>query len=252
MSEASNGKDSRWNYAFLPEPNNTNNVKCNFCGKVQKEGLQDTNILTVVFVIPNLVRNIWSMLRVEIREYVAKKKQLKEQMDAIPHFDDIVEEQEQWESQASQQKNISHGRCPSDVSLGHSSEYIAQRMQQKRPRSIGPVDLYFMQDEAVKQRKNKDGGKFFYENMKVMRKYAIPKFCQWMYDTWVPFNSVRVDSFGLAIEALGQFGLGMKPPSYHEVSIMYLKKELKHTRVILREHYEIKANMVARNGRWLD
>ncbi|KAL0361780.1 UNVERIFIED_CONTAM: hypothetical protein Sradi_3862500 [Sesamum radiatum] len=157
----------------------------------------------------------------------------------LPHFDDIAGEQEQWETQ---QRDIAHGKRPSNVSLGGSSESIAQRMQQKKPRSIGPIDLYFIQnaDEEVKQRKNKDGGKFD-ENRKKMREYAVQKFCRWMYDTRIPFNTVRANSFGPAIEALGQFGPGMKSRSYHEVRITYLKKELEHTRVILKEHDEIKA-----------
>ncbi|KAL0430475.1 UNVERIFIED_CONTAM: hypothetical protein Sradi_0673500 [Sesamum radiatum] len=112
-------------------------------------------------------------------------------------------------------------------------------MQQKKPRSIGPIDLYFMQDadEVVKHRKNKDGGKFD-ENRKKMREYDVQKFCRWMYDMGIPFNTVRVDSFAPTIEALGQPGPGMKPPSYHEVKVTYLKKELEHTSVILKEHDE--------------
>ncbi|KAL0350145.1 UNVERIFIED_CONTAM: hypothetical protein Sradi_4163700 [Sesamum radiatum] len=108
---------------------------------------------------------------------------------------------------------------------------------------MGPIDMYFMQDAdgIVKQTKNKDGRKFFYENRKKMREYAGQKFCQWIYDMGIPFNTVRAYSFRPAIEALGQFGPSMNPPSYHKVRVTYLKKESKHTRVILKGHDEIKA-----------
>ncbi|KAK4423206.1 hypothetical protein Salat_1903400 [Sesamum alatum] len=65
-------------------------------------------------------------VREEIRNYMAKKKDLKDQMDAIPHFDDIAEEQEQWEAQ---QQNISYGKRPSSFSVGGGSyQSVAQRM----------------------------------------------------------------------------------------------------------------------------
>ncbi|XP_011099989.2 uncharacterized protein LOC105178251 [Sesamum indicum] len=74
-----------------------------------------------------------------------------------------------------------------------------------------------------------------------MREYAIQTFCRWMYDTGIPFNTVRTDNIGPTIEALSQFGPGMKPPSYHEVRVTYLKKELEHTRLILKDDDEIQA-----------
>ncbi|KAL2232577.1 UNVERIFIED_CONTAM: hypothetical protein Sindi_1437700 [Sesamum indicum] len=73
-----------------------------------------------------------------------------------------------------------------------------------------------------------------------MREYAVQKFCRWIYDMGIPFNTVRDDSSGPAVEAIGQFSPGMKPLSYHEVRVTYLKKELEHTSLILREHDEIK------------
>ncbi|KAL0461334.1 UNVERIFIED_CONTAM: hypothetical protein Slati_0021000 [Sesamum latifolium] len=165
MSKASNRKDPGWNYASLLDPNNTNSVKCNFCVKVHKGGItRRKQHLVGGFRSFKPCPKCPEYVRIEIREYLAKKKQLKEQMDAIPHFDDIAEEQEQWKTQ---QRDIPHGKRPSNVSLG--------------------------------------------------------------------------DSFGPAIEALGRFGPGIKPPSYHEVRVTYLKKELEHTRVILKEHDEIKA-----------
>ncbi|KAL0386204.1 UNVERIFIED_CONTAM: hypothetical protein Sradi_3014700 [Sesamum radiatum] len=185
MSETSNRKDPGWNYASLPDSNSTNCVKCNFCGKVHKGAITGhKQHLAGGFrnfkSCPKCPENV----RTEIGEYLE-----------------------------TQQRDVAHGKRPSDVSLGGSSESVAQRMQQKKPRSIGPIDLYFMQDadEVVKQRKNKDGGKFD-ENRKKMREYVVQKFCGWMYDTGIPFNTVRADSSRPAIEALGQFGPNMKSP----------------------------------------
>ncbi|KAK4426517.1 hypothetical protein Salat_1420300 [Sesamum alatum] len=105
-------------------------------------------------------------------------------MDAIPHFDDIAEEQEQWEAL---QQNISYGKRPSSFFVGGgSSQSVARRMPQKKPKRIGPIDLFFTQDAD-------------------------------------------------------EYGPGIKSPSYHEVRVTYLKKELEHTRTILRENDETRA-----------
>ncbi|KAK4393983.1 hypothetical protein Sango_1869100 [Sesamum angolense] len=99
MCEASTGKDPEWSYASLPDSNNTNNVKCNFCSKVHKGGItRHKQQLIGGFRNSKPCLKCSKHVRVEFREYVAKKKQLKEQMDAIPHFYDIAEEQEQWEA----------------------------------------------------------------------------------------------------------------------------------------------------------
>jgi len=47
-----------------------------------------------------------------------------------------------------------------------------------------------------------------------------------MYQAGIPFNTVRLHSFQTMLEAVGQFGLGLKGPSYHEVRETLLAKEI--------------------------
>lgn len=61
-------------------------------------------------------------------------------------------------------------------------------------------------------------------------------FARWMYDARIPFNVVNYESSGLAIEAIGQHGPGMKPPTYHEVRLPLLKNEVEETNKIMEEH----------------
>ena len=49
-----------------------------------------------------------------------------------------------------------------------------------------------------------------------------------MYDVGIPFNAVNDPFFAPLVEAFRQFGPGMKPPTYHEVWVTQLKKELKN------------------------
>nr|XP_018626576.1 uncharacterized protein LOC108945274 [Nicotiana tomentosiformis] len=58
-----------------------------------------------------------------------------------------------------------------------------------------------------------------------------------MYDARLSFNCVNyTDGFGEFIEVVGQYGPGMKPPTYHEVRIPCLKKEAEKTNEIVEEH----------------
>ena len=57
-----------------------------------------------------------------------------------------------------------------------------------------------------------------------------------MYDAGLPFNCVNHKSFDKFIEAVGQHGPGMKPPTFHEVRVTHLKKEVDKVEKIVEEH----------------
>ncbi|XP_073298397.1 uncharacterized protein [Primulina huaijiensis] len=59
-----------------------------------------------------------------------------------------------------------------------------------------------------------------------------------MYDAGIPFNAIKYDSLQPCIDAIGTFGVGMKPPSYHEVRVKYLNKELTNMNLFLKSHEE--------------
>ena len=64
--------------------------------------------------------------------------------------------------------------------------------------------------------------------------------CQYIgrlfYLAGIPFNVARLDEFKWAIEAIGQYGPNMKPPSYHELRVPILKKEVAYTNELLSDH----------------
>ena len=57
-----------------------------------------------------------------------------------------------------------------------------------------------------------------------------------MYEVAIPFNAVTYPSFQPMIEAIGQYGVGMKGPTFHEVIITNLKKELALTKDLMKYH----------------
>ena len=57
-----------------------------------------------------------------------------------------------------------------------------------------------------------------------------------MYEVAIPFNAVACPSFQYMIEAIGQYGVGKKGPSIHEVGVTNLKKELELTKDMMKDH----------------
>ena len=57
-----------------------------------------------------------------------------------------------------------------------------------------------------------------------------------MYKAVIPFNVVTYLSFQPMIEAINQYGVGMKGPTLHEVWVTNLKKELTLIKDLMKDH----------------
>ncbi|XP_042451216.1 uncharacterized protein LOC122036087 [Zingiber officinale] len=231
---SSTRKDIAWNYATCSDPKNPNVVSCIFCGKITNGGIYRHKLHLIggnrnVKACPKCPEHV----KEEIREFMQKKNNLKNQMDEIPHSDDVDNLEDLEEDEEVDHQTKVKGKRPISDSSNHPTT------QGKKCKQTGPINLYFMKDvdEIVKQRRAKSKGQFD-ENKKKLRDIAVEKFARWMYDAGIPFNAVKYDSFEPCIEAIGQFGSGMKPPSYHEVRVKYLKKELANTNSLLKSHEE--------------
>ena len=98
----------------------------------------------------------------------------------------------------------------------------------------GPLNLYFSQKSTQKGGLEKGGG--IEETKKILRERAVSAFAIWMYDAGLPFNCVNHKSFDKFIEAVGQHGPGMNPPTFHEVRVTHLKKKVDKVEKIVDEH----------------
>ncbi|CAH9136807.1 unnamed protein product [Cuscuta epithymum] len=58
------------------------------------------------------------------------------------------------------------------------------------------------------------------------------------YENGIPFNAANSRSYEIMVESIGQFGPGLKPPSYHELRVPLLEKAKKKTEK-LREKHEL-------------
>ncbi|KAL6513274.1 hypothetical protein OROGR_020760 [Orobanche gracilis] len=199
-------------------------IRCNYCSKVTRGGITrhkhhltgDNRDVAKCIKVPEFVKQTFV-------EHFAMKKRVKESMESIPHFDEsVLEEQEQDEENE-------HGKRP----VVNPSQQLSKKSKQ-----LGPINLYFQPSGQTIGKKggNQVGSSQFNEAQKKLRFDAVRKFCRWMYDAGISFNALRYDSLGPAIEAIGVYGSGMKPPTYHEARVPMLKQEINHTKLLLKDN----------------
>ncbi|KAL6323003.1 hypothetical protein AAG906_023620 [Vitis piasezkii] len=90
----------------------------------------------------------------------------------------------------------------------------------KKPRQIGPMDHIFTPNAKIVVQ-NRRSGKMNQTTINdAYKKEARERVCilitRWMYKAAIPFNAVTYSSFQPIIEAIGQYGVGMKGPTLHE------------------------------------
>ncbi|XP_068503640.1 uncharacterized protein [Phaseolus vulgaris] len=56
------------------------------------------------------------------------------------------------------------------------------------------------------------------------------------YNNVIPFNVARSEEFTKMVEMIAKHDPGIKPPSYHEIRVKYLKQQVEKTNQILEEH----------------
>ncbi|XP_059658800.1 uncharacterized protein LOC132305137 [Cornus florida] len=232
MPSEGSRKDPAWNYSHLENPKDTNAVTCNFCAKVTKGGIyRAKQHLAGGYRNVSACTRCPSSVREEIKEYMSKKKEEKEQMNLLPsdeiNFIDGEDENDVMEVSNRGKRVASAG----------SASVNSSKMQKQK----GPIDLYFTPRPEIVVQKRKEGGKQTAINdacKKELRGRACAAFARWMYDAGIAFNAVKYDSFAEVVEAIGQYGPGMKPPSYHEVRVPLLRKELDNTNALMNDHRE--------------
>ncbi|XP_075103563.1 uncharacterized protein LOC142178132 [Nicotiana tabacum] len=221
MSQRSKDKDPAWRYGDRVNEKNTN-IVCKFCNKITTGG-----IYRFKFHLIGGDRNVTSCpkcpseVRDEIKNFVEKKKEQKNQMSHQPLVTNLDDDGDDDIEELS----LPTKRGRDAISSSHGSTGTS--------RTKGPIDCYF-----PKKPEGKSGGKDVQKIAKdILRDRAVRAFARWVYDAGLPFNCVNyTDTFGDFIEAVGQYGPGMKPPTYHEIRGPYLNKEVEETNKIVEEH----------------
>ncbi|GMQ03740.1 hypothetical protein CsSME_00049421 [Camellia sinensis var. sinensis] len=81
----------------------------------------------------------------------------------------------------------------------------------------GTMDVYVTKGRAKQQTLNQ---------MIKQREPVIRDICRVIYGHALAFNLVKSPLFKKMLKSVGEYGVGLKPPSYHEVRVSFLKKEV--------------------------
>ena len=144
-------------------------------------------------------------------------------------FDDVAFDEEKEDEVA---KVDARGKWVQNVGGSGTSK--------KKPRHVGPMDAFVSPPKSAQMGKSGNGvqTKINDAYKKELREKACVDIARWMYEAAIPFNAINYDSFNAAIQSIGWYGIGMKPPSYYEVRVPLLKKEVVHTNDIMKSHKE--------------
>ncbi|XP_074305125.1 uncharacterized protein LOC141640129 [Silene latifolia] len=70
------------------------------------------------------------------------------------------------------------------------------------------------------------------------REEVCQQIARFFYTSGIPFNVVNNPEFPIMIHMVGKFGIGLKPPSYHEIRVKFLNKEVENVMKMLDEYKE--------------
>ncbi|KAL7585739.1 hypothetical protein Lser_V15G44315 [Lactuca serriola] len=194
--------DPGWQYGIAVEGKGNQWVICTFCNKTTKGGITrhkhhlagDSAQVLKCPRVPIEVQKVF-------KDAFDKKKQDKEAMKKIPHFDDdVVDIDEDEEATTNSEFFQSKGKRP----MSSSGSTATTKRSVK-----GPLDVIWLPcDKTGKKKGYLVGTSEHKEIHKKLRLDAVQKICHWMYDAGIAFNVVKYDSFGPTLEAVALHGCG--------------------------------------------
>ncbi|KAJ0255168.1 hypothetical protein HA466_0099650 [Hirschfeldia incana] len=194
-------------------PNNRNKWTCIFCRKETNGGVSRlkhhlVGDSTSVIKCPTCPEHV----RVELQDYAIKKAEERaaQAMSYEPVLNDIDGE---------------------DVEIEPK-----QRDNSTKRKKRGPLDRFVTSTPPDILQGRKDMKYVFGPPDKELRTKTCAPIARWFYDAGIPFNAVTYGSFKEMTESIAQYGLGLKPPSMHELRVPLLQREVQNTHTMLLSH----------------
>jgi hypothetical protein len=219
--------DIAWKWNSYADVSKTT-IVCDFCFHPSNGGI--TRAKKHQLGIPGQVkpcRKIPADIKQQLQESYDKKKA---SVDAF--MSEVVSLNEADESAMEEISSLRAGKRPA---TGASKTTGAAK--KKTSNVKGPMDAHLFENPEVslkktqamaKQTSIKDSGD------KTARAMAIQYVARFFYLNSIPFNVSKSKSFKLMIEAVGNFGKHLRPPSYYELRVPLLKIELQLTKEMLK------------------
>ncbi|KAL5187367.1 Serine hydroxymethyltransferase 7 [Glycine soja] len=241
--------DPGWKYCHSLVEGDTNTIVCNFCGKITKGGItrakqhligKSGNVAACKKTPPNVVE--------ELKEYMATKKS-----GTIYST-----------SSSGNMANIRDFEFGEPIECDESEEdefadscNVAASVKTKRGTKKGPMDKFCKNPEnAINRRK-----------MEMLRQMNIREsldknevlkvhqhIARFWYQAGLSFNLIKLKSFENMVAAIGQYGPHFPIPSYHDIRVPLLKKEVEYTKNLMKGHREqwVKYDCTIMSDAWTD
>ncbi|CAG7901552.1 unnamed protein product [Brassica rapa] len=217
-----NSKDVAWEYGMLCNPSNPDKVKCKLCGKLFSGGA------------------------FRIKEHIAK---IPGNVSACPLS--TKDDQEKCKNAIDEAKKKKKNKRSSDADLRNSVKIcdvgdeddeagaeLEELRSKKIPRTLGPMDK-FASDinprlSSVETRQQNISDALCKDRLHKVHQYIG----RWVFASGVPFHATANDEFKLMLEAVGQFGSGVTPPSQYLLREPLLKEEVERVKGLLKAQEE--------------
>ncbi|KAL4196950.1 hypothetical protein AMTRI_Chr04g185680 [Amborella trichopoda] len=182
----------------------------NFCGHVSNTGINrfKKHHANIRGDVPPC-KKVSDLVKKEIVEYIEAekskksciKKDIAELNSRVHIFYDNIETEEEDDEEGEDEVAM----------VGTQSSKTKRDFGSKKARTRGPID---------------NGAR------------VIQNIARWFYYVGISFNITHLNSFHTMLEAIGQFGPGLKAPTPYEIGEPLLKKELEYTNEYLNAHKE--------------
>ncbi|KAL5165834.1 Protein FAR1-RELATED SEQUENCE 5 [Glycine soja] len=156
--------------------------------------------------------------------------------ETAAYMEATQEEDDEEEDGIQEIARLKSGKRPPATSNEASSIASKKRTTNKK----GPLDFLFSKEpeESIKFGKTMRQTSVNESYNKASRDRAVQYIARFFFRNGIAFNVAKSKSFKLMIQAIGIYGPHLKPPSYHELRVPLLKKELEYMKGLLRGHEE--------------
>ncbi|XP_021313510.1 uncharacterized protein LOC8078073 [Sorghum bicolor] len=231
--ESNEPTDLAWKYCTMPDVNKKGSLQCTFCSSIYHGGI--TRIKYHLGKVPKSnvakCKKVPSDVQQEILEVLAIKSDNKQKK---------AEEKEEDRAVV----DLSHSEGEEHSDAEGNSVIVVKKMSSKG--HSGPIDKFcrLTTEEIVAARKGKGvlsekvQSKISTEKREEKRDRACEYICKFFYDASIPHNVTTLPSFELMLEAIGDFGRGLRGPTPYEMSGKFLQKRKRKVQELVKAHKE--------------
>ncbi|XP_074344032.1 uncharacterized protein LOC141683227 [Apium graveolens] len=237
--KAKRSNDPGWKYAYYPLPDtNKDIIKCILCGN-QNHGGMNRFKHHLIGGYPDIVKCSKTTKEIanEMHEFVQNKK--RKNKKNVQH---VEEENSDDDVQEIPSTAASNTLQSSKSGAGKKDKAAAQSFSFKKPAasSKSVASMLMRTPEQVVEDRHTPGAK----QTTLENRLRTPEekervhmhIANFFYECGIPFNAANSRSYEVMIESIGQYGPGLKPPTYHDLRVPLLKKAKEETEKLKEKH----------------